>query len=387
MSPSAASAQSPPPLPTAPLVPAGTHSVLLVGNAGAGAAELGALHTAITADAAAETAIAFEQLDRIPHIRLTPRAHSAAVCGYAGAQGFAHPDAALAAVAASLAPNASLRLREPILADSFVSAIPRPVVATAVPAALRERVPSRTRAQLVAALKLAGFVDVAVVNETPVSDDMLREWCGVNCWAVEDHADVFVNGWSGHIVLAEVTAKTPAYTIGASAKLSFARKKNNVSDKISADAAPVEKPLPKQQQQPEKKVWLIVNNNDEDDDVDGEDELEDEDLLLAEEDKLPPLVTTACSDATGTAGQKRKACKNCTCGLADEMEKEEEALNAKILDEIVVVKPAKKAPTSSCGNCYLGDAFRCGSCPYLGMPAFQPGETVTLAGNLLNDDL
>ena len=38
-------------------------------------------------------------------------------------------------------------------------------------------------------------------------------------------------------------------------------------------------------------------------------------------------------------------------------------------------------------QCYLGDAFRCGSCPYRGLPSFQPGQRITLAAGALAADL
>ena len=82
----------------------------------------------------------------------------------------------------------------------------------------------------------------------------------------------------------------------------------------------------------------------------------DEDDLLAEEDRAEKVpVESDCG--TGSDG-KRKACKNCSCGLREILD-EENAADAP--------PPAK----SACGNCALGDAFRCAGCPHLGKPAFD----------------
>eukprot|EP01040_Poterioochromonas_malhamensis_P013265 gene13266-14569_t len=101
----------------------------------------------------------------------------------------------------------------------------------------------------------------------------------------------------------------------------------------------------------------------------AEEDMIDEDALL-QESVLPENDKYDCG--TDSSGKKR-ACKDCTCGLADEEAKGNQATQPKTVEE-------KVAKSSSCGNCYKGDAYRCASCPFLGKPAFEPGmERVVLA--------
>lgn len=135
--------------------------------------------------------------------------------------------------------------------------------------------------------------------------------------------------------VAEVIAEKPSFEIGSSVKLNFGKEKSS-------------------------NVWKLDDSIDE--------ELINEDELLDENDIIK--VNTSSLRVCSTTG-KRKACKDCSCGLAEE-------LSGKTVQEGTV--------KSSCGNCYLGDAFRCASCPYLGMPAFKPGEKVVLPETQLKAD-
>lgn len=119
-------------------------------------------------------------------------------------------------------------------------------------------------------------------------------------------------------------------------------------------------------------TWKMGSDDLNEDDLVDENELLDDGIMA-----LKPKVD--CGDEIPEGGKKR-ACKNCSCGLA-EIEAEEEA---KIAAGVAVEDRA--ASSSACGNCYKGDAFRCGSCPFLGKPAFEPGnEKVVLS--LASDDI
>mmetsp|Transcript_722 Transcript_722/g.850 ORF Transcript_722/g.850 Transcript_722/m.850 type:complete len:271 (-) Transcript_722:29-841(-) len=98
-------------------------------------------------------------------------------------------------------------------------------------------------------------------------------------------------------------------------------------------------------------------------------EMVDEDDLLNEEAKTGAPVKTFASESDCIT--KPKACENCSCGRKEMEEGQEMSEEKKKELESGNIK-------SNCGKCYLGDAFRCASCPFLGKPAFEAGDKVKL---------
>ncbi|KMU73541.1 hypothetical protein CISG_03674 [Coccidioides immitis RMSCC 3703] len=120
-----------------------------------------------------------------------------------------------------------------------------------------------------------------------------------------------------------------------------------------------------------------------------DDELIDEETLLDGEDMGRPIIQPP--ECRPKAGKRRRACKDCTCGLAERLREEDKAARAKADATLETMKLAPKelaevdftvqGKLGSCGNCALGDAFRCDGCPYIGLPPFKPGEEVRLLSN------
>ena len=159
-------------------------------------------------------------------------------------------------------------------------------------------------------------------------------------------------------------ASKPSYTSGASFSL---RSRAQVAAKPTAPAPAVAPPATSAPSA--GSAWASLGSAPAGDEAD----LLDEDSLLDAEDlKKKQAEQMDCGTDNGTG--KRKACKNCSCGLKEMLENEE--------GEMVEV-PTQK---SSCGNCSLGDAYRCAGCPHLGKPAFAPGEELKLADSMLKSD-
>lgn len=100
-------------------------------------------------------------------------------------------------------------------------------------------------------------------------------------------------------------------------------------------------------------TWKMAVDDDDNDMIDENELLNDGIVPKA------PVSDCGTSDAPG----KKRACANCSCGLA-----ELEALEGSNSENVA------SNSKSGCGNCSKGDAFRCAGCPFLGKPAFQPGQ-------------
>lgn len=201
----------------------------------------------------------------------------------------------------------------------------------------------KTLSKLCSALTLSGLVEVKELQRAPLSSEEIQ--------SVQEH----LGYQSDSLLSVQITGKKPNFEVGSSSqlKLSVSKKSPSVKPAVDPTAA---------------KLWTLSANDMEDESMD----LIDSDELLDPEDLKKPDPASLRAPSCGE-GKKRKACKNCTCGLAEELEKEKSK------------EQMSSQPKSACGNCYLGDAFRCASCPYLGMPAFKPGEHVLLSNTNLSD--
>lgn len=103
--------------------------------------------------------------------------------------------------------------------------------------------------------------------------------------------------------------------------------------------------------------------------------------------RAPSDTAPECAPEPGQK-KRRRACKDCSCGLAERLQAEDEARKQKATQGLKALKLQSedlneldftvKGKTGSCNSCSLGDAFRCAGCPYLGLPAFKPGEEVKI---------
>ncbi|CAO2610432.1 Ciapin1 [Lemmus lemmus] len=199
----------------------------------------------------------------------------------------------------------------------------------------------KTASKLCSALTLSGLVEVKELQRESLSSEEVQ--------SVQEHLGYH----SDSLLSVHITGKKPNFEVGSSSQLKLLTNKKTSSVKPVVDPAAA-------------KLWTL-SANDMEDDMD----LIDSDELLDPEDLKKPDPASLKAPSCGE-GKKRKACKNCTCGLAEELEREKS-------------KEQSTQPKSACGNCYLGDAFRCANCPYLGMPAFKPGEQVLLNNSNLQD--
>ncbi|KAK7427854.1 electron carrier [Neonectria magnoliae] len=165
------------------------------------------------------------------------------------------------------------------------------------------------------------------------------------------------------------------------------KKKNQAGSAFGNGAVSLKRNIAKVEP-PKPVVPLGVGFIDLSDDLDDDDLIDEDDLMTEEDLQRPINIPLECQPKPG---KRRRACKDCSCGLAERLEAEDAAKRAEADKKLESVKLASddlaevdftvQGKVGSCGNCALGDAFRCDGCPYVGLPPFKPGEEVRLLNN------
>ncbi|OQV16489.1 Anamorsin-like protein [Hypsibius exemplaris] len=271
----------------------------------------------------AEGSVAVENVERLKASNHPASHFDAVISGIFAPQIFVHDDSILPEIIRILKPNGLFLFQEAVLPLNTPDAA------------------IKTESWLKSHVKINGFVasdgDFTDVDVTPEALLQLRMLL-----QIPEHLPLKV---------CQGSIRKPSYEIGSSSLL---RKLNTATPASTGPALKQDTP----------KVWALSTSDLMDDD------LMDQDELLDEEDYAKP--DPASLKANCGPGKKR-ACKDCSCGFAEEL--------------AGTAAAAPKTVTSSCGSCYLGDAFRCASCPYLGMPAFKPGDKITLSDRQLKADV
>ncbi|KAK4251693.1 cytokine-induced anti-apoptosis inhibitor 1, Fe-S biogenesis-domain-containing protein [Corynascus novoguineensis] len=179
----------------------------------------------------------------------------------------------------------------------------------------------------------------------------------------------------------------PEYAEEEVVPLRFGAGKKTTTNGVGSVAPPVARPAAPSTAP--AGVGFVDFSDDLDLDAEDDDDVIDEETLLTEEDLRRPIQQPP--ECQPQPGKKRRACKDCTCGLASRLEAEDKARRAKAENDLNTLKLKSEdlneldftvqGKTGSCGSCYLGDAFRCSDCPYIGLPAFKPGEEVKILNN------
>ncbi|XP_068027186.1 anamorsin [Melanerpes formicivorus] len=283
---------------------------------------LKALVDKIQAVVGADNKVCVENVDQLFQSRHGESSFEVVLSGLVPGSAAQHSAELLAEIARVLRPGGRVLLREPVLTG--------PANNSSI----------KTAARLPTALTLSGLVEVKELQKEALSPQEVQ--------AVREHL-----GYQGKDLLSlQLEGRKPNFEVGSSSQLQLPfAKKAAPSGKPSVDPAAA-------------RLWTISASEMNDEEMD----LLDSDELLDSEDLKKPDPSSLRAPSCKDLG-KKKACKNCTCGLAEELEQEKRS----------------SQPKSACGNCYLGDAFRCASCPYLGMPAFKPGEKILLQESQLHD--